>query len=276
MQGNMGDIDGRRTHILEFLLELKETILDFFFDIFRKLLLRTDEFWVLGMDWLINQLAFSWLEWLVKLVYWLVRHGHLLVLLYHLGCQWCDTVDCGTCGVHLGVHAKLGFGIAPVGHIVWWVLGWMTTDHLIIQVTWVEDLTTIGMHILVYLKVRLLRHKVVIDMLYCLGDLVWPWTHAHLDGLLLTMTDGHELLWFCLIWVRGHSSLFTSHLCWRELVGHLEDWLILLVQPFGWLHGFTVRLGSSVGIVTLIKCCCMHTFGLLDVHVLVIRSSFQI
>ena len=72
------------------------------------------------------------------------------------------------------------------------------------------------------------------------------------------------------------SALLASYLCWWQLIGHLEDWLVLFIEPLGWLHGFSIRLGSSIGEVALIKCCRMHAFRLLDMHVLVVWSAFQI
>jgi len=87
------------------LLQLKEAILDFLFDIVGELLLRADELRILGVARLLHDSTASALESLFELVDATIRHRQLLVLVDLLGGLGCDAVYGGPSRVH-----SLGYG----------------------------------------------------------------------------------------------------------------------------------------------------------------------
>ncbi len=100
MKSDMRYVDWRRTNFFKLLLELEETVLDFFLDIVRQIFLCADKFRVLRVPTLLHDTASRTMESLLELVDAPVGHRHLLVALDLLGCLGSYTVDGWTRRIH--------------------------------------------------------------------------------------------------------------------------------------------------------------------------------
>ena len=87
-------------HVFKFLFQFEETILYFFLNIVRQLLLSAYELWVFRVPTSFHNTTSLALERLLKLVYASVGHRHLLVFLYLLSGLGRDAVYCWASRVH--------------------------------------------------------------------------------------------------------------------------------------------------------------------------------
>jgi hypothetical protein len=107
MQNHVRNVDRRWSNVFKLLLQLKEAVLDFLFNVLIEYLLSANELWILGVRCLLHNSALRTSHCLVELVDAFVGKWHAFVLLdLYLGLR-VDTVDRGSRRVHCMLDVKV-------------------------------------------------------------------------------------------------------------------------------------------------------------------------
>jgi len=199
MKRYMWDVDWWRANVFKLLLELKETVFYFLFNIFRKLLLGADQLRVCRMSCLLHNATASTLESLLELVNATVRHRQLFVLIDLLGGLGCDTVNGRPCWVHLLSHARRCTCLVPS---LWVVVG---AAHVLAFITIIINRVRLCCTTCLLLDLRSLRlylhlhHlkrsflKVFCEWRYFDSSRFGPWAQTFIEGLNLAMAQRHDV-----------------------------------------------------------------------------------